>query len=65
MENTIKGTVKFIGETVQVSEKFKKREIWIETNDQYPQTVSLEAHQDLGGANGPIRKQTKQGFSIL
>lgn len=47
MANTIKGTVKFIGETVQVSEKFKKREIWIETDGNFSQTVSLEAHQDF------------------
>ena len=47
MANTIKGTIKMIGETNQVSEKFKKREIWIETEGQFPQTVSMEAQQDF------------------
>jgi len=45
MANTIKGTIKMIGETNQVSDKFKKRELWIETDGQYPQTVALEAQQ--------------------
>jgi len=47
MANTIQGTIKKIGETKQVSDKFKKREIWIEIPGDYPQTVSLEAHQDF------------------
>jgi len=47
MANTIKGTVKMIGETKQVSDKFKKREIWLTTEGDFPQTVSLEAHQDF------------------
>lgn len=47
MANTIEGAIKRIGETKQVTEKFKKRELIIETPGQYPQIVSLEAQQDF------------------
>lgn len=47
MANTIKGAIKMIGETNQVTEKFKKREFWIETDSQYPQVISIEAQQDF------------------
>jgi hypothetical protein len=43
----IKGTVKRVLETQQVSDKFSKREIHVELPDgQYPQTVSVEFTQD-------------------
>lgn len=44
----LKGKVKRIGETEQVSEKFKKRELVITTeeNPQYPQHISIQATQD-------------------
>ena len=38
----IKGKLVNVGQTIVVSDKFKKREIWIETQDQYPQTLSLQ-----------------------
>lgn len=38
----IKGKLVNVADTVVVSDKFKKREIWIETQDQYPQTLSLQ-----------------------
>jgi single-strand DNA-binding protein len=42
-----KGTIKKIGETDQVSEKFKKREIVLTTEDEkYPQDVKFEFVQD-------------------
>lgn len=47
MANTIQGSIKFIGQTNQVSDKFKKREFWIQTDGKYPQTVSIEAQQDF------------------
>ena len=42
------GTVKVIGETDQVSDKFKKRELVITTNENptYPQHISVQATQD-------------------
>ena len=43
---SITGKVKLITEKKQVTEKFAKREIVIVTDDQYPQTIKLEAHQD-------------------
>ena len=45
-EVSITGTIKLIEDTVEVSEKFKKRGFVVETADQYPQTVYLETHQD-------------------
>lgn len=44
----LKGKVHFIGKTVDVSDKFKKREVVIEyiENPQYPEFIKLEANQD-------------------
>ena len=42
----IKGIIKVIGETEQVSEKFKKREFVITVAGQYPQHISLQCTQD-------------------
>lgn len=38
----IKGKLVHVGETINVSDKFKKREVWLETQEQYPQTLSLQ-----------------------
>ena len=43
---TIKGTIKKINETQQVTDSFKKREFVVETQDQYPQTYLIEFTQD-------------------
>lgn len=42
----IKGKVDFVGPTVQVSDKFSKRELVIVTADQYPQHILIEFNQD-------------------
>jgi hypothetical protein len=42
----IKGKVDFIGPTVQVSDKFSKRELVVVTADQYPQHILIEFNQD-------------------
>ena len=42
----IKGKVKKVMSTEQVSEKFKKRVLHIETAGEYPQTIELIAAQD-------------------
>jgi len=42
----IKGRVKRIGQTQIVSDKFKKRDLVIETDEKYPQTIILQATQD-------------------
>lgn len=48
MSLTLTGTIKKIGATEQVSDKFKKREIVItdDSNSQYPQHIQLQASQD-------------------
>lgn len=48
MSLTLTGTIKKIGATDQVSDKFKKREIVItdDSNNQYPQHIQLQASQD-------------------
>ena len=38
----IKGKLVNVGQTINVSDKFKKREIWLETQEQYPQTLALQ-----------------------
>ncbi|HRH36786.1 MAG TPA: DUF3127 domain-containing protein [Flavobacteriales bacterium] len=47
---TITGTIKVVGQTQQVSEKFSKRELVItEQGGQYPQMVPVEFKQDKTG----------------
>lgn len=44
---TINGTIKVIGQTQQVSEKFSKRELVVtEQGGQYPQLIPIEFKQD-------------------
>jgi len=40
------GTIKVINETQTVSASFKKREIVVTTDEQYPQHISIEFQQD-------------------
>lgn len=46
MSFTLKGEVKVINDTKQVSEKFKLREFVITTKDEYPQVIQFQASQD-------------------
>ena len=45
----VKGRLHLKGETQQISQKFAKREFVIETEDKYPQLVSLQLTQDKCG----------------
>lgn len=40
------GTLKLIKETQIITDKFIKRELVLETEDQFPQSILLELHQD-------------------
>lgn len=42
----VKGSVKLIGVTQQVTDKFAKRELVVTTHEQYPQTLMIEFVQD-------------------
>ena len=42
----VTGKIEFIGTTHAVSEKFSKRELVVTTNEQYPQSISIEFNQD-------------------
>jgi len=42
----VQGKVKLIGEVKTFGESFNKREIVLTTNDQYPQMIMIELHQD-------------------
>lgn len=44
----ILGTVKVIGESVEVSASYKKRELVVTTDEQYPQSIAIEFPQDKG-----------------
>lgn len=46
MKTTITGTIKSIGETNQITQKFRKRELVIETTGDYPQKFGCELTQD-------------------
>lgn len=47
---TITGTIKVVGKTQQVSEKFSKRELVVtEQGGQYPQLIPIEFKQDKTG----------------
>lgn len=43
---TLKGKVKVIKETKQVSDKFKLREFVVTTEGDYPQVINFQASQD-------------------
>ena len=42
----VQGSIKVIGEVQQISATFKKRELVVSTDEQYPQTLSIEFIQD-------------------
>ena len=42
----IQGSIKVIGEVQEISPTFKKRELVVSTDEQYPQTLSIEFIQD-------------------
>ena len=41
-----KGKIKSISEEQVISDKFRKRTIWIETEDKFPQVVEFQAAND-------------------
>ena len=42
----VQGSIKVIGEVQEISATFKKRELVVTTDEQYPQTISIEFVQD-------------------
>ena len=42
----VQGSIKVIGEVQEISATFKKRELVLTTDEQYPQTLSIEFIQD-------------------
>ena len=42
----VQGSIKVIGEVQKISETFKKRELVLTTDEQYPQTLAIEFVQD-------------------
>lgn len=42
----IQGSIKVIGDVQEISATFKKRELVVTTDEQYPQTISIEFVQD-------------------
>jgi hypothetical protein len=38
----IKGTIKRINATIEISDKFSKRELFVETSEQYPQIIGVQ-----------------------
>ena len=56
---SIEATIKKIFETVQITEKFQKREFIAETGDQYPQLIKFELTQDKTNLLDDIKRQVK------
>lgn len=54
MSNKFEGKIIAITETTQVSEKFKKREIVLEDNGTYPQTICFQLAQDKCELANPL-----------
>jgi hypothetical protein len=48
MATEIKGTVYKIGDIDQITERFRKRELWLDVtkNTEYPEHICIESHQD-------------------
>lgn len=42
----LQGILVFRGETQQITDKFAKRDFVVETQEQYPQLIKFELHQD-------------------
>ena len=42
----VQGSIKVLGEVQEISATFKKRELVVSTDEQYPQTLSIEFIQD-------------------
>lgn len=53
---TIEGKAIHIGQTQQVTDNFRKRVIWIETDGQYPQQIEVQFSQDGCDKLDPISK---------
>jgi hypothetical protein len=60
----IKGTVKMIGQTVQVSDKFSKRELVLVTDEKYPQSILVEFNQDACSLLDPYAVGSKVGVKV-
>ncbi|UYW02097.1 DUF3127 domain-containing protein [Flavobacterium agricola] len=42
----ISGNIRHIGQTIAVTQSFNKRELVVTTEEQYPQSILIEFHQD-------------------
>ena len=65
---TINGTVKVVGKTQQISEKFSKRELVItEQSGNYPEHIPVEFTQDKTGMLDPYAPgdQVTEGSELL
>jgi hypothetical protein len=54
MSNKFEGKIIAITDTVQVSDKFKKREIVLEDNGTYPQTICFQLAQEKCDLANPL-----------
>jgi len=62
----ILGKIKFIGATQEVSASFKKRELVVTTEEQYPQHILIEFTQDKCDAlnNYQVGQDVKVGINL-
>lgn len=62
--NTIKGTIKVVKDTVQVSEKFSKQEFVVTTEETYPQDIILQVTQDKCGSVPNVGTKVEVSYNL-
>lgn len=62
--NTIKGTIKVVKDTVQVSEKFSKQEFVVTTEETYPQDIILQVTQDKCGSVPSVGTKVEVSYNL-
>ena len=62
----VQGSIKVIGEVQEISATFKKRELILTTDEQYPQTLSVEFIQDKTDLlnNFEVNQSVKVGINL-
>lgn len=60
----VSGTVKKVGETQAISDRFQKREIVVTTEEQYPQHLAIEFVQDKTALLDAVKEGDKVTIGI-
>ena len=61
----VQGSIKVIGEVQEISATFKKRELVVSTDEQYPQTLSIEFIQDKTDSSNIVEYFSRSGSVFI